>query len=90
MARQWFDPESGFLKLDEYVADVPSFKKIMADDIVTDEEVTKHSEQVVTLLKELDTTLPDDIKEKVMEALCQLSVLYAIQRVYERQSPTES
>lgn len=89
MARQWFDQESGFLKLDEYVADIPSFKKIMEDGIVTDEELTKHSERVVTLLKDLDATLPDDIKEKITDVLCGLSVLYALQRIHEQQSLTE-
>jgi hypothetical protein len=86
MDKPWFDPNTGLLLLDEYVADMPSFKKIMADEIITDSEIIEHGEQVTVLLKQLDAVLAPDVKRLVTEALCELAVLYALQRKQEEQA----
>jgi hypothetical protein len=82
MDKPWFDPNTGFLMLDEYVADMPSFKKIMADEIITDSELTAQGEKVVSLFKQLEAALAPGVKPLATEALCELAVLYALQRKY--------
>jgi len=80
MDKPWFDAESGILLLDEYVAELPSFTKIMEDGIVTHSEVMEQSQRVVELLKELESRLDPATKELAMQVLCELSVLYTVNR----------
>ena len=47
-----FDKE-GILNIDELVAQRPTFRKIMEDQIVTDDELTNQANLVVNLLKKL-------------------------------------
>ncbi|OQZ00599.1 MAG: hypothetical protein B6D35_06025 [Candidatus Brocadia sp. UTAMX2] len=87
MNKPWFDPKTGVLLLDEYVAEMPSFKKIMADNIVTDEEITEHVQNVVSLLKQLETSLTPELKNLTTKALCELVVLYVLQQKQMEQLP---
>ena len=80
MIRPWFDAETGVLKLDEYVEAMPSFQKVVQDGLVTDDELEQHALRVVGLLRQLDERLPDDLKALATAALCELAVLYALQR----------
>ena len=68
-----FDKE-GILNIDELVAQRPTFRKIMEDQIVTDDELTNQANLVVNLLKKLEQTL-----------LAEMSVLYAIHQYKEIQ-----
>lgn len=78
--KPWFDPETGFLLLDEYVAEMPSFQKIMEDGVVTDGELVQQALRVTALLKELETVLSPAAKAVATEALCELAVLHALQQ----------
>lgn len=82
--KPWFDPEIGFLLLDEYIAEMPSFLKIMEDGIVTDGELVQQGLRVTSLLKELESALPPAAKAVATEALCELAVLHAIQQSREQ------
>jgi len=86
MKRPWFDDETGLLKLDEYVQSMPSFRTIMEDGVVTDAELDQHALRVVELLRELERRLPAELQELSTEALCELAVLYALQRRHAEQS----
>ena len=58
-----FDKE-GILNIDELVAQRPTFRKIMEDQIVTDDELTNQANLVVNLLKKLEQTLsPGQLSE---------------------------
>ncbi len=81
MDKPWFDPKTGVLMLDEYIAEMPSFKKIMADNVVTDDEILTHASRVTELLRQLEAALPADVKPLATEALCELAVLYALHRL---------
>jgi hypothetical protein len=87
MDKPWFDPQTGMLLLDEYIADMPSFQKIMADDVITDREMADQGQKVVTLLQQLDAALAPDVRRLATDALCELAVLYALQRKYAAQAP---
>lgn len=80
MDKPWFDPQTGMLLFDEYVAEMLSFKKIMADGVITGGELTEQAQKVTSLLRELDATLAPAAKQLVTEALCELAVLYALHR----------
>ncbi|NNF57208.1 MAG: hypothetical protein HKN04_03115 [Rhodothermaceae bacterium] len=80
MSKPWFDPETGMLMLDEYVSEMPSYRRILADEVVSEQEYRDHAEQTVNLLRRLEETLPDDAKALATEALCELAVLYALER----------
>lgn len=84
MGKPWFDSETGLLLLDEHVADMPSYKKIMADEVVSDDELREHAERTVELMKRLDAALPPDLHDMTTEVLCELAVLYALERKRQR------
>ena len=73
-----FDKETGFLRLDEIVVESESYQKIMADNIVTDDEVAEQAELVIGLFKEIDAKLKEDDKSLVVKAVSELAVLYEI------------
>ena len=84
--KKFFDEETGILRLDEMVVENPSFKKIMADNVVTDEEIKEQSELVISLLKSLENELSDKEFEKVSRAITEMSVLYAINQYKQLQN----
>jgi hypothetical protein len=86
MNKPWFDPQTEMLLLDEYVAAMPSYRKIMADAVVTDEELHGHAHRVMELLRQLEAALPAELKELATDALCELAVLYAVQRKRSEQN----
>ena len=70
-----FDKE-GILNIDELVAQRPTFRKIMEDQIVTDDELTNQANLVVNLLKKLEQTLSPGQLSEVENLLAEMSVLY--------------
>ena len=80
MSRPWFDPETGVLLLDEYVARMPSYRDVIEDATVTDAELAEHADRTVTLLRRLETLLSPEAREVATDALCELAVLYALTR----------
>ena len=76
-----FDKE-GILNIDELVAQRPTFRKIMEDQIVTDDELTNQANLVVNLLEQ--TLSPGQLSE-VENLLAEMSVLYAIHQYKEIQ-----
>ena len=66
MNNTFFD-ETGLLNIDDIILQQPSFQKIMADGIVTEEELTEQSTRVITLLKSLEKDLSPEQVEKIRE-----------------------
>lgn len=89
MKAPWFDPDTGFFTLDENVIQRPSFKRIMQDEIVTDEEVSDQANLTLALLKELDSRLTDDLRPLVTDTLCELMVLSAVERYAQIKTRTD-
>lgn len=81
----FFDTQTGILNLDEEVQKRTSFQKIMLDQKVTDEEITEQSQLVISLLKELETTLSPIDQEKVYNTLAEMGVLFAISQFKQLQ-----
>jgi hypothetical protein len=78
MHKPWFDPKTGILMFDQYVAKMPSFKKVMADDVITNEEFLAQAQKVAGLLKHLEGMLTPEAHTVCTAALCELSVLNAL------------
>ncbi len=49
-----FFNQDGILNIDEAVAENPSFKKIMEDGMVTDQELETQAQKVVSMLQDLE------------------------------------
>ena len=81
----FFDEPTGILNIDEQVELRPSFRKIMEDERVTEEEIEKQSQLVILLLKELESGLSPSLLAKVSDTLLEMSVLYAISQIKEIQ-----
>ena len=73
-----FFDEFGTLNIDDLILQQPSFKKIMEDGIVTEEELTEQRERVITLLKKLEQNSTPEQIEQIRELLAEISVLVAV------------
>jgi flagellin-specific chaperone FliS len=79
MDRPWFDQETGTLLLDEYVAELDSYRRIVEDETITDAELVEQTQRVASLLRRLEEALSPEAKAIATEALGELAVLNALQ-----------
>lgn len=81
-----FFDKNGVLNLDEAVMDIDSFKTIMADGIVSDEELKAQSDRVIGILHDMEKRYsPEQLKE-IKQLLAETAVLYAIYNYHSIQS----
>ena len=80
-----FDAETGYLLLDEVVESKDSFKKIMEDGNITDEEMEDQVNRVIDRLKTMEEILSDYEKTLVLDAISELAVLYEMNARREKQ-----
>ena len=78
--------EQGIIDIDEMIAQEPSFQNIMADGVVTDEELRQQSERVIDLLHEAQQRFNDDDLQFIKVLFAETNVLSAIYRYYELQN----
>jgi hypothetical protein len=79
MDRPWFDPQTGTLMLDEYVVEMDSYRRIVEDETITDDELVEQTQRVASLLRRLEEALSPEAKAIATEALGELTVLNALQ-----------
>jgi flagellin-specific chaperone FliS len=79
MDKPWFDQQSGTLLLDEYVIEMDSYRRIVEDETITDDELLQQTQRVTSLLQQLEETLSPEAKAIATEALGELAVLNALQ-----------
>ena len=80
-----FFDESGTLNIDDLILQQPSFKKIMEDGVVTDDELAEQKERVIFLLKKLEQNLTPEQIDQVRELLAEISVLVAVRNIFEKE-----
>lgn len=73
------------LDIDEIIAKEPTFQNIMADGIVTDDELHEQSERVITLLEEAEHRFNPDDLQFIKRLFAETNVLSAIYHYYEFQ-----
>ena len=79
MDKPWFDPQTGTLMLDEYVAELDSYRRIVEDGTITDDELAEQTQRVTSLLQQLEGSLSPEVKAIATVALGELAVLNALQ-----------
>lgn len=78
--------EFDLLNIDELIAKESSFQNIMADGIVTDEELSKQSERVIALLDEAERRFNADDLQFIKQLFAETNVLSAIYHYHELQN----
>ena len=79
MDKPWFDRETGTLLLDEYVLEMDSYRRIVEDETITDDELVEQTKRVASLLRQLEEALSPEAKAIATEAFGELAVLNALQ-----------
>ena len=78
--------EKGILNIDEMVADNASFKNIMEDGIVTEEEVKAQSDKVIAMLHDMEAKYGPEQLAEIKSVLAETSVLYAVYNFHSIQT----
>ena len=65
--------------LDEYVLEMDSYRRIIEDEAITDNELVEQTQRVTSLLQQLEAALSPEDKAIATEALGELAVLNALQ-----------
>ena len=80
-----FDKE-GILDIDELVMANESFKKIMEDGVVTEDEIKSQSDKVVSILQNMEAKYNAEQLTEIKSLLVESSVLYAVYNLYSIQT----
>ena len=81
-----FFNEEGILNIDEMIVNNASFKNIMEDGIVTEEEIKTQAEKLVALLHDMEAKYSEEQLAEIKNLLVESSVLYAVYNLYSLQS----
>ena len=81
-----FFNEKGILNIDEIVANNASFKNIMEDGIVTEEEVNAQSDKVIAMFHDMEAKYSQDQLAEITSLLAETSVLYAVYNFHSIQN----
>ena len=81
-----FFNEEGILNIDEAVLETPSYKKIMEDGIVTEEELVNQAQKVVSMLQTMEKKYNEEQLLEIKALLTEASVLYAVYKIHSIQN----
>ena len=80
-----FFDETGSLNLDELILQQQSFRQIMADGVVTEQELQDQSSRVTALLHRIEQTATPAQIDQIRELLAEISVLVAARGIFDGQ-----
>ena len=72
----------GIFDIDELVVNNPSFKKMMEDGVITEEELKEQSEKVLATLHKMELAYTAEQLQEIKSLLSEASVLYAVYNYY--------
>lgn len=81
-----FFNEEGILNIDEMIVNNASFKNIMEDGIITEEEIKAQSDKVVAMLHDMEEKYNEEQLAEIKNLLVESSVLYAVYNFYSIQT----
>lgn len=81
-----FFNEEGILNIDEMVVNNASFKNIMEDGVITEEEIKTQSDKVVAMLHGMEAKYGEEQLAEIKNLLVETSVLYAVYNFYSIQN----
>lgn len=77
--------ENGLLNISDIVVNHPSYKAIMEDGIVTDQELKQQSEATIASLRKLQNLCNEEQQSAILDAISEMGVLFAAYHYYELQ-----
>ena len=83
-----FFDEQGIINIDEMIVQEPSFQNIMADGIVTEEEINEQTKKVTDLLHEAEKRFSKEDQLFIKKLFSETNVLTAIYHYHELQNLT--
>ena len=81
-----FFNEEGILNIDEMVVNNDSFKNIMEDGVVSEEEIKAQAEKVVAILHDMEAKYSEEQLTEIKNLIVESSVLYAVYNYYSVQN----
>lgn len=75
--------ENGLLNIADVIANQPSFKAIMEDGIVTDQELKEQADTTIAALRKVQELCNDEQQEAVLTAITEMGVLFAAYHNYQ-------
>lgn len=81
-----FFNEEGILNIDEMVINNASFKNIMEDGIITEEEIKMQADKVVSMLHDMVKKYSEEQLAEIKSLLVESSVLYAVYNLHSIQN----
>lgn len=78
--------KQGFIDIDEMIAQEPSFQKIMADGVVTSDELREQTNRVIDLLHEVENRFCEEDQLLVKLLFAETNVLSVIYHQYSLQN----
>lgn len=77
--------KNGILNIGDIVANHNSYKSIMEDGIVTDDELKNQANATVASLRRLQELCNDEQQSAIVDAISEMAVLFAAYHNYELQ-----
>ena len=77
-----FFNEEGILNIDEMVVNNASFKSIMEDGVITEEEIKTQSDRVVAMLRDMEAKYSEEQLAEIKSLIAEMNVLYAVYNYY--------
>lgn len=77
---------NGMLNISDIILNHPSYKTIMEDGIVTDEELKNQSDAAVAALKRLESICNEEQQNAILDTLSEMGVLFAVYHQYQLQN----
>lgn len=77
--------ENGMLNIADIVSTHPSYKAIMEDGTVTDKELKDQADATIASLRKLQALCNEEQQNAILEAISEMSVLFAAYHNYELQ-----
>jgi hypothetical protein len=90
--QKWFDEASNEPLIENYARQLDSFIQTMADGVVDESEITAQEARLISLMKEVEPLLDDDLHVKVTRLLCELTaydIMQMLRSLQEARSKTQ-
>ena len=78
--------ENGLLNISDIVMNHPSYKAIMEDGTVTDQELKKQAEATIASLRRLQSICNEEQQSAILVAISEMGVLFAAYHNHELQN----
>lgn len=77
--------ENGYLNIGDIIANHPSYKAIMEDGIVTEEELKAQADATIASLHRLQEICNEEQQNAILDAISEMSVLFAVYHNHQLQ-----